>query len=176
VGFKKSLLESGEREARLYLAQLKTIVAESMGGSSEATLVYGSGGLRAVGEGEKRGGAAVSRSGGSGAERLVVRLGRHWNLASRFGSGSDGDAVRGSAGVRFFFDAHQILIRDFPAEVLVLSALFEILFEEDGTAGIGDESARSGQEDIAGAILHLNATPEKGGVASHPLPSVRVEE
>jgi hypothetical protein len=53
----------------------------------------------------------------------------------------------------------------------VLSALLEILFEEDGTSGIGDESAGGGQKDIAGAILHLHATPEKRGVASHPVPS-----
>ena len=57
--------------------------------------------------------------------------------------------------------------------MLVLSALLEILFEENGTAGISDKRARGGQKDIAGAILHLHATPEKGGVASHPVLSVR---
>ena len=87
------------------------------------------------------------------------------------GSGGSGDAVYGSAGIGFFFDAYQILVRDFPSEVLLLSALFEMLFEEDGTAGIGDENAGGGQKDIAGAILHLHSTPEKRGVASHPAPS-----
>jgi hypothetical protein len=53
----------------------------------------------------------------------------------------------------------------------MLSALLEILFEKDRTAGIGHECPRGGQKDIAGAILHLDATPEKGGVASHPVPS-----
>jgi hypothetical protein len=110
-------------------------------------------------------------SGRGGAERLAFRLRRERNFRRVFGSGSNGDAVCGSAGVGFFFDAYQILVRDFPAEVLVLSALLEILFEEDGTAGIGDESARGGQKDIADAILHLHAAPEKRGVASHPAPS-----
>jgi len=112
-------------------------------------------------------------SGRGGAERLAFRLRRERNFRRVFGSGSNGDAVCGSAGVGFFFDAHKILIGNFPAKVLVLSALLEILFEENGTAGIGDESAGSRQQDIAGAILHLHATPEKGGVASHPPPSFR---
>jgi hypothetical protein len=120
-------------------------------------------------EGEDARGAA-GRSGSGRAERLVVRLGRDLSFRGRFGSGGSGDAFCGSAGVGFFFDAYQILVRDFPAEVLVLSALLEILFEEDRTSGISDESARGGQKDIAGAILHLHATPEKRGVASHPAP------
>ena len=46
--------------------------------------------------------------------------------------------------------------------MLVLSALLEILFEEDGAARIGHEGARGRQENIPGAILHLYAAPEKG--------------
>ena len=130
-----------------------------------------SGGLGALGEGEKARGTAV-RSGGSAA-RLVVKLGGDSSFGLGFESARNGATIRGSTGIGFFFDAHQILIRDFPAEVFVLSALLEILFEEDGTSGIGDESAGSRQEDIAGAILHLNSTPEKGGEASHPLTSFR---
>jgi len=114
-----------------------------------------------LGKGEEGGGTA-GRSGGYGAERLVDRLGRNRGFRRGFGSGGGGSAVGTGPGVWFFFDAHQILIRDFPAEMLVLSALLEILFEEDGTAGIGDKRARGGQKDIAGAILHLHATPEKG--------------
>ena len=71
-----------------------------------------------------------------------------------------------------FIQMNYTVVRDFPAEVPVLSALLEILFQKDGAAGIGDKSAGGGQKDIAGAILHLHATPEKGGVASHPVPSV----
>jgi hypothetical protein len=59
------------------------------------------------------------------------------------------------------------LIRDFPAEMLVLTALHEILFEENGAAGVGNEDTRCGQEDIAGAILHLNPASEKRGIAGH---------
>jgi hypothetical protein len=43
--------------------------------------------------------------------------------------------------------------------MLVLAALLEILLEEDGAAGIGNEDAGSGQKDIAGAILHLHTAP-----------------
>jgi len=143
-----------------------------MGRSCERKLVCESGGLGTLGEGEEAGGATV-RSGGSGAARLVVGLGGERSFGLGFGSGGSGAPIRGSSSVWLFFDAHQILIRDFPAEVLVLSALLETLFEEDGTAGIGYESAGSRQEDIAGAILHLNSTPEKGGVASHPVTSFR---
>jgi hypothetical protein len=127
----------------------------------------GSGGLGAVGAGQEAW-RTSSRSGRGDAKRLSSWLGRERNFWRGFGTGSSGGAVRGSAGVWFFFDTHQILIRNFPAKVLVLSALLEILFQENGTAGIGDQRAGGRQQDIAGAILHLHATPEKGGVASHP--------
>src|ERR1700737_3313516 len=111
-----------------------------MARSCERKLVCESGGLGALGEGEEAGGAAV-RSGGSSVASLVVRLGGDRSCGLGFGSGSNGATIRGSTGVGFFFDAHQVLIRDFPAKVLVLSALLEILFEEEGASGIGDESA-----------------------------------
>ena len=44
----------------------------------------------------------------------------------------------------------------------VLAALLEILFEENGAAGISDENSGSGQKNIASAILHFHATTEKG--------------
>ena len=59
------------------------------------------------------------------------------------------------------------MIWDFPAEMLVLTTLHEILFEENGAAGVGNEDTRCGQEDIAGAILHLNPASEKRGIAGH---------
>ena len=51
--------------------------------------------------------------------------------------------------------------------MLVLAALFEILFEKDGAPGICNQDAGSGQEDISGAILHFHTTTEKGGVPGH---------
>ncbi len=57
--------------------------------------------------------------------------------------------------------------------MLMLAALFEILLEEDGAAGISDEDAGSGQKDIAGAILHLHTAPQKGGETSHTVRSFR---
>ncbi len=73
--------------------------------------------------------------GGLGLERI---FGGVWPCGSRV-------AVGRRAGIRLFFDAQQILIRDFPAEVFVLAALFEILLEENGTPGIRDEGAGSWQ-------------------------------
>src|SRR6266478_4726816 len=123
-GSKGGLLEIGGRNGRLQVTQKEeTIVAESQSRSREANISNGSGGFGSTGEREDARGAA----GGS----------------SR--SGGDGSPVRRGAGIGFFLDAHQVLVRDFPAEMLVLSALLEILFKEDGTAGIGHESARGRQ-------------------------------
>jgi len=58
--------------------------------------------------------------------------------------------------------------------MLVLPALLEILLQKNGPPGIRHERARSRQKDLSGAILHLHATPEKGGVASHTVLSVGV--
>jgi hypothetical protein len=134
--------------------------------------VTGSGGLGAMRQ-RKEAGTTSGGSAGRGAARLLAGLGRGRSCWRSCGSSVSGYRLYGSAGVRLFFDAHQILIRDFPPEMLVLAALFELLFEKDGAAGIGDKGAGSGQKDIAGAILHLNPAPEKGGIASHPVPSFR---
>lgn len=113
---------------------------------------------------ERENGRAGARSGCSsqGCVRLTVWIGDDGRFGS--GSGLHGGARRVSrdSGLRFFFDADQALIGNLPAEVAVLAALLEILLKEDGTAGIGDENAGSGQENIASAILHFHTTPEKG--------------
>jgi hypothetical protein len=132
----------------------------------ERNFARGSGGLGAVRERKETG---TTSGGGCGATRLFAGLGRDGSFGRGCGSCGCGNGVYGGTGVRLFFDAHQILIGDFPAEVLVLATLLEVLLEENGTTGIGDESAGSGQKDIAGAILHLHTAPEKGGIASHPV-------
>ena len=105
---------------------------------------------------------ASGRSGGSGAERLFVRFGRDRSFGCGCGRRRSRGRVHGSAGVRLFFDAHQILIGNFPAKMPVLAALLEVLFKENGATGIGDKGAGGGQKDIAGAILHLNPAPQIG--------------
>jgi hypothetical protein len=40
--------------------------------------------------------------------------------------------------------------------------VIEALFEEDGAAGICDESSAGGQADIAGSIVNVYFAPEKG--------------
>ena len=113
---------------------------------------------------ERENGRARARSGCGSQSRLRLAV-RIWN-DGRFGrsAGPHGNArgVGGDAGFRFFFNADQELIGNFPAEVAVLAALLEILFEENGTARIGDENAGSGQKNIASAILHFHTSPEKG--------------
>jgi hypothetical protein len=127
-----------------------------------------SGGLGTVGKWQDAWGASGG-SRGSGAARFVLGFRGNGRFLRRFsGGGSWGGVYRGSR-IGLLFNADQILIRDFPAEVLVLAALFELLFEEDGTTGIGDEYAGGRQKDIAGAILHLHPAPEKRRVASHPV-------
>jgi hypothetical protein len=172
AGFKRSLLNRGRHETGICSAQNEeTIVAEfgldTDGSKSEKR----SGSLGAVGE-RQDAGSAAGRSGGS-AERLVVRLRCNRSFGRGLGTGLDGDTAGGNSGVRFFFDAHQILIRNFPPEVLVLPALLEILLQKDRPPGIRHKNPRGGQKDLAGAILHLYVTPEKRRVASHPVPSVR---
>ena len=44
----------------------------------------------------------------------------------------------------------------------MFAALLEILLEENGAAGIGDENTGSGQKNITSAILHFHTSPEKG--------------
>ena len=121
-----------------------------------------------MGNGEDSG-SASGPSAGRGTKWLIGCLGVLRSFSCGRGlCGSRGRTNRG-AGVRFFHDSNEILIRDFPAEMFVLAALLEILFEEDGTAGVRDENAGGGQNDIGGAVLHLHTTPEKRRVASHPV-------
>ena len=56
-------------------------------------------------------------------------------------------------------ETHDVLVGNFPAEVLLLALLFEMLLQKDGPAGIGHKGARGGQKNIAGAILHLDFAP-----------------
>jgi hypothetical protein len=80
--------------------------------------------------------------------------------ASRFPRRSN--RINCGARIGLFFDAHQALIGDFPAKVFVLTALLEVLFQKNGPAGIRHKRAGSRQQNIAGAILHLHTTAEKG--------------
>src|SRR5882757_147872 len=129
-----------------------------VGKQRDAIILNGSGSLWTMGQRQQAGGTA-HRGGGRCTQRLPVRFGRRWSFRRRFPNSMKGATVCRSAGVGFLLDAHQVLIGDLPAKVFVLSALLKVLFEKDGTAGIGDESAGGRQENITGAILHLHATP-----------------
>jgi hypothetical protein len=133
----------------------------------------GSGGLWAIGERKESGGTAGST--GCGAGGIFLVFGRRGRLSCFRGQGrirgGRSGIGRSAVGVQIL-DADNILIGDFPAKLFLLPTLFEMFFEEDGTAGIGDKSARRGQKDIAGAVLHLDPAPEKGGIAGHTVASV----
>ena len=94
--------------------------------------------------------------------RLTVGIGNEGRFGRRGWLDCNGSRVSGDARLRLFLDTNQALIGNLPAEVAVLAALFEILLEKNGTAGIGDENAGSGQKNIPSAILHFHTTTEKG--------------
>ena len=100
--------------------------------------------------------------GGQRCVRLTVGPGNNFwfGRGGRFHGNSRGVSV--DTGFRFFLNTDQALIGNFPAEVSVLATLLEMVLEEDGTAGIGNKDAGSGQKNITSAILHLHTTPEKG--------------
>jgi hypothetical protein len=126
-----------------------------------------------MGERKERG--CTAGSAGRGGSRVARFFGWSWLRGSVRGRSwfSRGRGAIGRCAVSVqFLDAHNILIGNLPAKLFLLSTLFEMFFEEDGTAGIGGKRASRGQKDIAGAVLHLDPTPEKGRVAGHTGPSV----
>jgi len=65
------------------------------------------------------------------------------------------------------FDTDDILVGNFPAEVLLLTTLEQALFEEDRAARIGDKRSGGGEQNITGAVLHFYLAPKKTRVTCH---------
>lgn len=125
--------------------------------------------------GERKDRGCTAGSAGRGGGRVARIFRRSWLRGSvrgrsRFSRGR-GAIGRCALSVQFL-DADNILIGNLPAELFLMSVLFEMFFEEDGTAGIGGKRAGRGQKDIAGAVLHLDPAPEKGRIAGHTGSSV----
>jgi hypothetical protein len=59
------------------------------------------------------------------------------------------------------------LIRNFPSKIFLLAMLLVVLFEEDGAAGIADESSRSRKANIAGSVLNVYKAPQERGITCH---------
>ena len=70
-------------------------------------------------------------------------------------------------GVRCFLNAMDVLVRNLPAEITALAALFNVLLEENGASRIGGKETRGGQQDIAHAILHGDLAAEKLRIRRH---------
>jgi len=108
-----------------------------------------------------RAGARRGR-GGQGCVRLTLGPRDKFRFRRRGRFHGNARGIGGDAWFWFFFDTNQALVGNFPAKVAMLPALLEMLLEKDGTAGIGNENAGSGQKNIASAILHFHPTPQKG--------------
>lgn len=113
-------------------------------------------------KGENSGAGARSGCDSQGCVGLAVWIGNRSGFGGRRGLHGNVRRISGDAGFRFFFDTYQALIGNLPSEVAVLAALLEMLLKEDGTTGIRNENAGSGQKNIASAVLHFHTTPEKG--------------
>ena len=72
----------------------------------------------------------------------------------------------------FFFEPNNVLVGDLPAEMLLRAALFEILLEKNRPPRISHKSARCRQEDVSGAVLHLDPAPKKSRISRHIVFSV----
>ena len=99
---------------------------------------------------------------GSARCRRIGRLGR-----VRGGPGKFSRRRRVLLRLTRFLDAMDVLVRNFPAEIIALAALFIVLLEENGASGIGGKQARSGQQDIAHTILHGDLAAEKLRIRRH---------
>ena len=140
----------------------------------------------------------VKLTGGSSFESngSIVRMkAKRRNLRVRSGSGGPGFAknllgLRGMIGLLelcafcrtgrrgfclgLLFEANDILIRNFPAEIFRLAFLDKVLLEKHGAAGICHKRAGCGEENIASAVVHFHVTPDKRGITSHTVLSDRV--
>jgi hypothetical protein len=113
-----------------------------------------------------------SRSFGS-AGRTKPSAVRRWLFAARcFRAGWRMDLVGGLRSFRFrrLFQPHNILVRNLPPKMLLLPALHQVLLQKNRASGIGHKRARSGQKDVAGAVMHLDPVPQKAGIAGHTQP------
>ena len=101
---------------------------------------------------------------GSASGRRIGRLRRVRGVRGTF---SRRRRVLLRLGVCYFLDAMDVLVRNFPAEITALAALFNVLLEENGAAGIGGKEARGGQQDVAHTILHGDLAAEKLRIRRH---------
>jgi hypothetical protein len=114
-----------------------------------------------------------SHSSGRAGRQFSFRAADHGRCFRRaaFACGLGGCAIMAQTVLRLFIpahrDFHQILVRNFPAEMAVLPALFKNLFEEDGPAGIRHKYPRCGKQRIACAVMHFHPTAQERGVTCH---------
>lgn len=72
---------------------------------------------------------------------------------------------------RSFLNSMNILVGNFPAEVIPPAALLHVLFQEDRAPGIRRERAGRGQKGFAHAILHYDLAAQKLSKRRHSFES-----
>ena len=78
-----------------------------------------------------------------------------------------GRGLRALGGLFGLFNAMDELVRNLPAEIITLAALFDVLLEKYGTAGVGGKGSRSRQEYIAYTVLHRDLATEEPRIGRH---------
>jgi hypothetical protein len=78
--------------------------------------------------------------------------------------------------LRLLLNANDVLVGNFPPEVLLRPALLEMLLEKYGAARIRNESAGRRQKNVSGAVLNFNPAPKESRVAGHTVLSFRSGE
>src|ERR1700719_3493533 len=82
----------------------------------------------------------------------------------------DGSRVPGFLAFQLVIQPHNILVRDFPTKMSCLAALHQTLLQENGAPRVGHKYSGSGQNNVTGAVMHLDPAPEQIGVAGHTQP------
>ena len=78
-----------------------------------------------------------------------------------------GRGLRALGGLFGLFNTMDELVRNLPAEVITLAALFDVLLEKYRTAGISGKGAGSRQEHIADTVLHRDLATEEPRIGRH---------
>jgi hypothetical protein len=152
------------RKCRVYNASIvteSTGYSPAKGGKSRRVLS----GLGTILQGQDCRRAAAGRAGVGRTLCFAVSGGRRGLFARsrrRRGRTCASRRSRILRGLRFLFQPNDVLVGNFPSEMLFRTSLLEMLLQKDGTARIRHKCAGRRQKDVSGAVLHFNPAPKKG--------------